>query len=216
MRNCFSSPPVSSHAREHFTRRLASSTSRTGSPIRTVPARTTLALSASLPPNRPTMSRSTVGSTCRVSGSTVVMWQRPRSESSRTIASPTCSSAPGQSRSLSPSTPPMTMFGRSRRTSRPKASIAPSVATSKGRISKRSRPSHASSQRVGARCLLYEREGVRAVPRMTVDARTAVGIKRSAQTKEAVLPPRCAHPLRASHAHDAVAGNTLASNHRGR
>ena len=70
--------------------------------------------------------------------------------------------------------------------------------------------------RVGACCLLYEREGVRAVPRMTVDARTAVGIKRSAQTKEAVLPPRCAHPLRASHAHDAVAGNTLASNHRGR
>ena len=107
---------------------------------------TTSALSASWLLNRRTISRSTSGLTCNVSGSTVVMWQRPRSESSRTIASPMCSSAPGQSRSLSPSTPPMTIFGRKRRMSRPKAATAPSVATSNGRMSKRSRPCHGSSQ----------------------------------------------------------------------
>jgi hypothetical protein len=39
-----------------------------------------------------------------VSGSTVVIAHRPRSESSRTITSPICSTASGQSRSANPST----------------------------------------------------------------------------------------------------------------
>ena len=100
--------------------------------------------------------------------------------------------------------------------SRPNAATAPSVATSKREDVEAVEALPRFEPRVGARCLLDERKGFRAVPRMTVDARTAVGIERSAQTEEPVLPPRCAHALRASHAHDAVAGNTLRSNHRGR
>ena len=42
--------------------------------------------------------------------------------------------------SASPSTPETTMLGRNRRTSRPNAAIAPSVATSSGKTSKRSGP----------------------------------------------------------------------------
>ena len=63
-------------------------TSVTGSPTRIVPGRKTSALSARRPPNRRPMSFKTAGSRSSVSGSTVVIGQRPRKESSRTTASP--------------------------------------------------------------------------------------------------------------------------------
>ena len=127
-----------------------------------------------------------------------------------------CSSAPGQSRSLSP----VDAADDDIRTQ------APDVASEggDGAVGRHEQREDVEAVEalprfepgVGARGLLDEREGVGAVPRMTVDAWTAVGIERSAQTEEPVLPPRRAHPLRASHAHDAVAGNAVRSNHRGR
>ncbi len=57
---------------------------------------------------------------------------------------------------------------------------------------------------VGARGPFDQRKGIRAVPQMAIDPRT-VGSERSAQTEQPVLAPRCAHPFRASHTHDAVA-----------
>ncbi len=62
--------------------------SLTSSPTRMSPGFRTSALSARRPPNLRPMSRSTPGSTTRVSGSTVVIGQRPRRESMRMTASP--------------------------------------------------------------------------------------------------------------------------------
>jgi hypothetical protein len=66
---------------------------------------------------------------------------------------------------------------------------------------------------VGARSSFDQRKGIGAVPRVAIDPRTIVGIERAAQTEQPVLPPRCANPFRASHTHDAVAGNAIRSNH---
>ena len=82
---------------------------------RSSPPWMTSALSASRPSKRRTMSFSTRGSCASVSGSTVVITQRPRRSASAMSAEPMRSTRPSHSRSSSPSTPPMIRLGRSRR-----------------------------------------------------------------------------------------------------
>src|SRR6266550_1885789 len=83
---------------------------------------------------------STPVSCSSVSGSNVVMMQRCRRSCTPMTTSPILNRAPSQVRSSSPETPPITMLGRRRRPSAPRARIAPSVATSRGSTSNRSRP----------------------------------------------------------------------------
>jgi hypothetical protein len=70
--------------------------------------------------------------------------------------------------------------------------------------------------RVRTCCAPHERQRVGAVPGMAVDAGVAVRIERAPQSEEAVLAPRCAHAFGAPHAHDAIAGDAVGSNHRRR
>src|SRR5438874_250156 len=83
---------------------------------------------------------STPVSCSSVSGSNVVMMQRCRRSCTPMTTSPILNRAPSQVRSSSPETPPITTLGRRRRPSAPRARIAPSVATSSGSTSNRSRP----------------------------------------------------------------------------
>src|SRR5438309_286142 len=86
---------------------------------------------------------STPASCSSVSGSNVVMMQRCRRSCTPMTTSPILNRAPSQVRSSSPETPPMTMLGRRRRPSAPRARIAPSVAT-RDRKSTRLNSSHSS------------------------------------------------------------------------
>ena len=57
---------------------------------------------------------------------------------------------PGQVRSSRPSTPPITMFGRKRRPSKPMWAMAPSVAIRRGSTSNRSTPSYLNNSAPGS------------------------------------------------------------------
>jgi hypothetical protein len=61
--------------------------------------------------------------------------------------------------------------------------------------------------RVGARGRLHERQGLGAVPAMTVDAGTALRIECPSQTEQAVLAPGRTDAFGTPYTHDAVAGN---------
>src|SRR2546422_6146355 len=89
---------------------------------------------------------STPVSCSSVSGSNVVMMQRCRRSCTPMTTSPILNRPPSQVRSASPETPPITMLGPRRRPSTPRTRMAPSVATSSGSTSNRSRPS-ASTRR---------------------------------------------------------------------
>jgi hypothetical protein len=112
------------------------------------------------------------------------------------LADPQC--APGPFALRQPSTPPSRMFGRSRRRSRPSAAIAPSVATSTGRMSKRSAapfhtsrapgPTPAASSTARAICSAsHGSPSTNSSPQPRVSDATPA-------CADAHAPPQCGHP----------------------
>ena len=133
----------------------------------------TNALSASFPSNRRTMLRGRSDPARAYRDRTSSSHSGRARSSIPTRTPPTLRQRPCQVRSSSPSTPPITRFGRRRRPSYPNAAIAPSVATSSGRMSNRSAPSSRTMRAPGP-AMPRRALGPLAAPGRTVDQRLAV------------------------------------------
>ena len=182
----------------------ADRTSRTGSPSAIEPARTTSAFSARRPPNRRPMSRRTSGSRSSVSGSTVVMGQRARRESSRTIRFPmwVCS-PPAHARRV-----------RRLRQSEDWAANGERLARRPRRLHRWrpgeagcriARPAPKLDPRIITGSTLDESQRFRDVLRIAIDKRLAVRGQRGAQAQQPIVPSRCADTFRSAHPDDTIA-----------
>jgi len=74
-------------------------------------------------------------------------------------------------------------------------------------MSNRSRPFHSSSQASAPARRPHERERLRTIPCITVDSGATVPVERAVQPDEPIVPARCAHTLRTTHADHSIAGN---------